>query len=171
MRKVDFQLAQSTDSSQIKDLMLLALESDPTAFSVSASEYSTKSKGWWSDYLGPFVYQNNQKMLLAYVDEELVGFVGIVFDTRERKKHVATIVWFYVKEDYRGFGIGKRLMEEIFRVAQDSKIKKLSLMVCENQQAAIQIYTKYGFSQAGVLKDEIKIGSEFYDVFILEYFF
>lgn len=170
MGKTTYRIADEKDYSKVKDLMLQALQSDPIAFSVSFSEYNIKSDSWWDDYVGPFVYQSNHRMSLAFDEDDLVGFSGLVFDFRERKKHVATVVWFFVLDSYRGQGIGRALLEDVIRIAKEQNVEKLSLMVNENQLRAIDIYEKYGFVKAGQLKKDIKIDDNFYDVLVLELF-
>ena len=170
MDNLDYRIARESDYSSIKNLMLIALESDPTAFSVSFDEYNSKSDSWWRDYVGPFVYQDSHQMVLVYDEDQLVGFSGLVFDNRERKSHVGSVVWFFVDETYRGKGIGKELLQHVIQLAKDHEIEKLSLMVNENQSIALQIYKKYGFEEAGKLKKEIKIDGKHYDIFILERF-
>ena len=122
------------------------------------------------DYLNPFLFKNSQEMVIAKENNNLVGIAGIIYENRERKKHTATLVWFYIDQIYRGKGISKVIMNKILELANNRKIEKISLMVNQNQERAISLYKKYGFIEAGTLKKEIKIDSNYYDVYIMELF-
>ncbi|MCK6648296.1 MAG: GNAT family N-acetyltransferase [Bacteroidia bacterium] len=47
-----------------------------------------------------------------------------------------------VTEAYRKFGIGKKLFDEVVRIAQEMKVKRLEWQVLEWNEPAIQFYKK-----------------------------
>lgn len=170
--QVTYNKATFNDFENIKSLMLQALESDTFAFSVSHEEYQLNSPEWWHRYIDPFLFGFSQEMFLAKDNEKPVGMVGIIYDHIPRKKHVATMVWFYVLPEYRNMKIGSVLLNKIEeRIKATPAIKKLLLFVNEPQEKAIEIYKKYGFSESGRFKNELFINSNYYDVCIMEKFF
>lgn len=161
--------AELKDYSAIKNLMLIALKEDPTAFSVSFEEYEPNSEYWWMGYINPFLTSPYQEMFLSFDGDNLEGMVGITYDNKQRKKHIASFVWFYVDKKKRGKGIGKALINKAMEVLSKNKeITKLSLLVVATQNKAIEIYKKNGFEINGTLKKELKIASEFFDVLMME---
>ncbi|MDE6472120.1 MAG: ribosomal protein S18-alanine N-acetyltransferase [Clostridia bacterium] len=54
-----------------------------------------------------------------------------------------------VKENYRGKGIGKFLLEDMINLAKERRISALTLEVNENNTVAIQLYRKFGFAVEG----------------------
>jgi len=161
--------AELKDYSAIKNLMLTGLKEDPHAFSVSAEEYAPNSEYWWMGYINPFLTGNSQEMYVSMDGENLEGMIGITFDSKQRKKHIASFVWYYVEKSKRGKGIGKALMNRALEELEKNKeITKLSLLVVASQEKAIEIYKKHGFEIGGTLKKELKIASEFFDVLIME---
>jgi ribosomal protein S18 acetylase RimI-like enzyme len=163
------QKAELKDYSAIKNLMLEALKEDPTAFSVSFDEYEPNTEYWWMSYINPFLYGNSQEMFLNYDGGSLVGTIGVIYDSKQRKKHIGSFVWFYVQKNKRGKGIGKELIKKALEKLENNKaITKISLLVVATQKEAIEIYKKYGFEINGKLKKELKIGSEFLDVLVME---
>ncbi|MEO6728771.1 MAG: GNAT family N-acetyltransferase [Candidatus Dojkabacteria bacterium] len=161
--------AELKDYTAIKNLMLVALKEDPHAFSVSAEEYEPNSEYWWMGYINPFLTNSSQEMYLSFNEDELQGMIGITYDNKQRKKHIASFVWFYVDKKFRGKGIGKSLINKALEVLENNKeITKLSLLVVASQEQAIGIYKKRGFEINGTLKKELKISSEFFDVLIME---
>ena len=52
----------------------------------------------------------------------------------------------YVKEAYRGKGIGKKLMQKMMEVARDEKCHRMRLQVLNWNSKAIDFYRKTGFT-------------------------
>lgn len=157
------------DYTDVKSMMLTALKEDPHAFSVSFEEYQPNTEFWWMGYINPFLYNNSQEMFLAYEDKKFAGMIGITYDNKERKKHIGSFVWFYVKKEFRGKGIGKKLLEEaLAKLDKNLSIQKIALLVVETQESAIELYKKFGFEINGTLKKELKFGPEFFNVLVME---
>jgi ribosomal-protein-alanine N-acetyltransferase len=60
--------------------------------------------------------------------------------------HIATIA---IHPDFRGIGLGKRLLAEILRQSIQQGAILATLEVRENNQAAQEMYTKFGFRVVG----------------------
>ncbi len=70
----------------------------------------------------------------------------------------------YVSPAYRGKGIGKELMLEVIKKAQQlSDIEQLQLTVVSTNQSAKQLYTSLGFSEYGHEKRALKADGVYYD--------
>ena len=52
----------------------------------------------------------------------------------------------FVKEAWRGNGLGTRLMDKMFEVAKDEKCKRFRLQVLNWNHPAIKLYEKSGFT-------------------------
>ncbi len=157
------------DSEILKNFMLKALKEDPLAFSVNYEEYAFNSEEWWQNYLTPFLYHYNAFLLMAIVNGQIIGMVGGMYQRGVRRKHLATIVWFFVDKGYRGQKIGKKLMDNILdEIKTNKNITKISLMMNAPQEKALSIYKQYGFKIVGTLEKEMKIGDEYYNEYIME---
>ena len=55
-----------------------------------------------------------------------------------------------VDGSHRGEGIGRRLLEDIIRVAQDRRMRTLDLSSRPSRQAAIGLYESLGFVNVGL---------------------
>ena len=93
----------------------------------------------------------NSKYLIAKIDNEIVGFVGItiILDTAD----ITNIV---VKKNYRSKGISKILLENIITLAKSNNCSKINLEVNETNIIAINLYKKYDFKQVGMRKNYYK---------------
>ena len=159
------------DFDAVKSLMLTALQTDPTAFSYAYSDYANNSNMWWQNYLYGYLTQANAKLYVAQFDSKVVGMVGILLDSKNRRKHVGSIVWFYVSPDYRKYGLGQNLLKTVIDYAYSLKtIKKLTLLVNATQNKALGLYKGLGFEIVGTLKSELLVNGEYIDEYVMEKF-
>jgi putative acetyltransferase len=55
----------------------------------------------------------------------------------------------YVQPDFRGLGLGKRLLDHLVQVAQEKRVPLLRLETGIYQKPAIRLYERYGFQPIG----------------------
>lgn len=68
-----------------------------------------------------------------------------------------------IQKDYRSMGIGKRLIAELLKWAEENPlIEKVNLAVFSTNEGAIALYKKMGFTEEGRKKNEIKTGENEY---------
>ena len=83
--------------------------------------------------------------LVAEVNGEIVGNVGLEVCTSVRRRHVGTF-GIGVKDECQGQGIGSALLEAVINLADNwLNLKRLELTVYTDNQAAVHLYKKYGF--------------------------
>jgi ribosomal protein S18 acetylase RimI-like enzyme len=123
---------------EFRDLRFEALTRDPLAFGSSYEEDRALSEEEWKRRI--------KATLFAVSNDDPVGMVGYVFENKVKANHVANIFGVYVKRDYRGQGIGKKLIESaLSTIEQNKKIIKIKLTVNPEQRTAMHLYEKYGF--------------------------
>ena len=85
--------------------------------------------------------------LAAFCGDVLCGFITGVYllDTVD-------IYSVAVSAEYRGKGVGKRLLEEFFSVLPDD-VQAVNLEVRESNVPAIKLYEKTGFERVGLRKN------------------
>jgi L-phenylalanine/L-methionine N-acetyltransferase len=87
--------------------------------------------------------------LVACVDEEVVGHLGLETFTRPRRRHVGEI-GMAVRDDWQGKGIGSALMEAALDLADNwLNLIRLELTVYADNAAGIALYEKFGFAIEG----------------------
>ncbi|WP_391529464.1 GNAT family N-acetyltransferase [Photorhabdus akhurstii] len=90
--------------------------------------------------------------LVACIDGEIVGQVGIEICQNLRRRHVATF-GMGVHADYQGQGIGSELMEAMLNMCDNwLNIERIELEVYTDNDAAIALYKKFGFEIEGTAK-------------------
>jgi RimJ/RimL family protein N-acetyltransferase len=68
-----------------------------------------------------------------------------------------------VVPDYRGRGIGTRLMDQALKKAFATGFVRVVLSVRADNTRAIRLYEKFGFVREGVLRDAVFVDGEFHD--------
>lgn len=146
-----------------KKIRLEAITRVPSAFGTAYEEEVEHPESVWRE--------RTPNCLFAFVGETSVGLIGHIRLTRIKQKHIVHIVSFYVKEEYRGRGIGKALLEGIMeRIRGYSGVEKVALSVSSTQVPALRLYEKYGFEVMGKQLKELKIDGAYYDLLSMEYF-
>lgn len=100
----------------------------------------------------------NSISLIARVNDEITGFtIGLIHDYYKIKAgHVYTID---VAIKYRRRGIGLRLLKELERVFIKMGVKNCYLEARLNNVAALELYRKHGFVEAGTIRNHYSLGT------------
>ena len=106
---------------------------------------------WNTNTLKEELENENSYYLVAKLDNEIVGFIGMKCVLDE-----ADIMNIVTKKDKRNLGIGYSLLSQLIDTAKDKGIKKLTLEVNEANNSAIHLYKKIGFK-------EIAVREKYYD--------
>ena len=81
--------------------------------------------------------------LLATADGNAVGFAA--FYANDIQSNTAILTLIAIKQEYRKFGIGSRLLHEVFAVSAEVGMQKIRLEVRHDNLPAIAFYQKNGF--------------------------
>lgn len=150
-----------TQESEIRayyDLLIKAITDEPQFFRISPSDMEGEV----------FPTQDNFEnfTLGAFDDEgELVGTVGFKRDNFLKLRHKGLIFRMYVSEKAKGFGIGRKLLQELIeRAKQGEGLRQIYLTVVSSNQRAINLYLSEGFELYSREKRSIKMAeNEFVD--------
>lgn len=109
---------------------------------------ATKENG---QYPSAVINSQNGDIIVAEVDQAIVGFVHVEEDTTPPYPSVlphkfACIVDFIVNQQYRKNGIGHLLLEEVKRWAQSRNLEYIELMVLENNDIGRNFYERENFA-------------------------
>lgn len=146
---------------EYRDLRLEALKKEPIAFGSSFDEEKNISEEEWKRRVG--------NALFALSEDKLVGMIVYVQGNKIKTKHIANIYGVYVTEEYRGQGVGRKLIDSVLEEIKKSKdVVKINLTVNPEQKAAVKLYQNSGFKIVGQLKKEFLVVGRFYDELIME---
>lgn len=87
------------------------------------------------------------KYLIYSIDDKNIGFVdfSFIYDRIE-------LNYIYVEKSYRNKNIASKLMDKLIEFSIDNKCINITLEVDESNDAAINLYKKYGFTIATIRK-------------------
>ena len=145
--------------SLIDFLTVVGGETDNLSFSSESLKLSAESE---ERFIRRFKSNKKNLMLIAEHDGKIVGNASIERNRTPRYSHGAELS-IALRREFWGQGIGTRLMELLIEFAKKSGVEILYLEVrCDNERA-IKLYRKFGFSTIGVYKNFFKIGENYYD--------
>ena len=91
----------------------------------------------------------NVHSLVAVMEGEVVGGLGLVVTERARRRHVGEI-GMAVRDDRQGLGAGTALMRAALELADGwIGLKRIELYVYTDNERAIALYEKFGFVVEG----------------------
>jgi ribosomal-protein-alanine N-acetyltransferase len=99
-------------------------------------------------FLSELRYTESRAYLIARVGTEIVGYAGLMLVAGDG--HVTNVG---VDPDHRRRGIATRLMLELVRRGLEEGAEALTLEVRVSNQAAQELYRRFGFVPAGVRKN------------------
>ncbi len=164
---------QLSDWKKYRSLKLEALREEPYAFATSAPELENLSDDYWrADLLKA---ERGRGLVLWAQDQETgepVGMVSAFWGDRVKQNHQATILWVYLRKEYRGQGISRQLMTQLLaELVKRPNLIKAYLTVMEKQLPARNLYKSLGFVESGKISKSVKMNDEYLDEYILEIFF
>lgn len=113
-----------------------------------------------------FIHSENSTIILAVVDDQLVGHITVVGGNTNRIKHRAHIV-VGILEKFSGQGIGRKLFEHVEHWRKTTCVTRLELTVMANNERAIALYEKVGFRVEGIKEQSIKKNNEYIDEYYM----
>lgn len=95
----------------------------------------------------------NSEYLVLKNNSQIVGYAGIkvILD-------IADIMDIVIRNDLRGNGLSKLLLESLINLAKEKQCSQINLEVDENNTVAINLYKSFKFQQVGLRKQYYKNG-------------
>jgi ribosomal protein S18 acetylase RimI-like enzyme len=152
------------DAAEYRRVRLRALAEQPESFRASAEDEAARSAEWWQSRLAPRSASNAAFYGGWSGARELVGLAGLLFETRPKTRHTATIVGVYVVPECAGRGLGSRLLRACIDAARaDPLLEMLYLTVTSTNGTAIRLYERFGFARHGIEPRSMRIGERTFD--------
>ena len=105
----------------------------------------------------------------AWDGDTLAGYASLHHNEVLWTRHVGEIRTI-VGGDYRGIGLGARLVEEIFEVAKEMGLKKITAQMTADQKGARATFERAGFRPEALLTDHvIDSDGKTHDMLIMSY--
>ncbi|MGM0369683.1 MAG: GNAT family N-acetyltransferase [Bacillota bacterium] len=104
----------------------------------------------------PLIYHG--AIYMAMVDKKPVAVIEYMRDFNE--VGTAYLYGLAVDKDYRGQGIGKKLLDDSLNKLKEHKINRVELTVEPDNKVAIDLYQQFGFEKIAYRKAEYGAGED-----------
>ena len=149
------------DAEAFRAIRLEGLERHPAAFGASFKDESSRPLSFFADTLdGHFV-------IGAEGHGQLMGVAAFQFYDGEKKRHRGTLWGMYVREEARGTGIARRLVDGVLAHARQ-RVEEVGLSVWADNPAAIALYKSAGFAVTAQDARALKMDGIYYGHLLMQ---
>jgi RimJ/RimL family protein N-acetyltransferase len=139
-----------------------ALQSEALAFTESLAEHNAKSHEQIAASLGSG--QDENFVVGAFKDPELVGITGFFRLPGEKTRHKGCVWGVYIKPDHRGKGLAQSLLSAALEKARPQPgLEQIILAVSTSRPAARKLYLSLGFKPYRVEPRALKVDGVYVD--------
>jgi L-amino acid N-acyltransferase YncA len=143
---VSFRLMEPTDKQRLLDFAR-SLPPDDLLFLRMDITDPAIIEAWAQN-----ITEGRSVTVLAERDNSVAGYASIHTEGARWTRRVGEIR-VQVGAAYRGIGLGKRLVGEVFRLSQDLELKKMAAMMTPEQASARATFEELGFRVEAQLQD------------------
>jgi RimJ/RimL family protein N-acetyltransferase len=136
-------LLDANDLEAFRRIRLESLRKAPFAFRSSAEDWEALSDDEWRRRLA------ERLVFGAFVEDALVGLMGLITERRAKDAHRATIVMVYVRERFRRQGVSTKLLDALTDHALRLGIRRLELVASVENLVALSFYRRNGYVEVG----------------------
>jgi L-amino acid N-acyltransferase YncA len=117
----------------------------------------------WMSARGP-----RHPVIVAEAAGAVVGWASLnQFNPRLAYQHVADLS-VYVEREWRGKGVGRRLLEALIELARGIGYHKMVLSAFPFNQSGMALYERLGFRTVGIYKEQGLLDGKWVDTIIME---
>ena len=103
---------------------------------------------WSLETLESEIKNKFSKYIVLKQDDKVIGYAGIWLIIDEA--HITSIA---IHPNFRNFGYGSLLLNEVLKLCNEFVIPSITLEVRANNTAAKNLYKKFGFTEEGIRKN------------------
>jgi len=158
--QVEIRPARVSDAEMIRDaLRAVAAE---RRFLATVEGFSLEETRAFLKY----IVEGNLPQVTALSEGMVVGFCDILPNAALGFTHVARL-GMGVRSEWRGQGIGRRLLNSCLALAKNAGIEKVELEVFSDNIAAVRLYESFGFSREGLKARGRKLNDQYQDLVLM----
>ncbi len=161
MTTIHVRRAETTDIAAIATIYNQGIE-DRLA-TLETELRTPEERAEWLAARGP-----RHPVLVAEVDGLVTGWASLNrFNPRPAYDHVADFS-IYIERDWRGRGVGRRLLTALVDLAQELRYHKMVLAAFPFNPAGVSLYERLGFTTVGVYREQGLLDGKWVDVLVME---
>lgn len=149
---------EPSDAEGFRSLRLEALTVSPEAFGASYEEDASIPV----ETMRARLSARPNVVFGAFADQALIGMAGFAVYDRVKARHKGVLWGVYVKAEWRGHQVGKRLVQHVIDHAS-RHVMMLEATVGLTNDGARRTYHGLGFKPYGIQRKALRVGDTFYD--------
>jgi putative acetyltransferase len=155
MSDIEIRAAEISDAEAIHEIM------GCPGVIANSMQLPWRTLEWHRRWLGR--RRPEDHLLVAIIDERVIGNLGLDTVGAARRSHVATM-GMSVHDDFQNRGVGSALMVAMIELADSwLGLRRIELEVYADNAAAIHLYEKFGFVIEGTARDYARRPGGFVD--------
>ncbi len=128
------------DWAAFREIRLMALRDAPRAFGSTASD---------AEKLGEVEWRRRLEERAVFLAEFATRPVGLAAGIRADQPNDAELISMWVAPDWRGQGVGDRLVDAVLAWALGERFRDIYLWVAQDNTTAARLYARHGFAPTG----------------------
>jgi ribosomal protein S18 acetylase RimI-like enzyme len=153
---IEIRRLAAADAPLFRDIRLEGLQRDPDAFGSTFERESTEPLSFFVQRL------EDSAVFGAFEGDALIGVAGFAVQAGAKHAHKGLLWGMYVRPDFRGSGIGRRLVERGVDHAR-GRVELIQLVVISENLAARRLYRGLGFEEYGLERHAAKYRDRYHD--------
>ena len=113
-------------------------------------------------------HDNRHPIWVAVLDGKVAGWISLSKWSDRPAYNDTSETSVYVKSEYRSQGIGRTLMQTMFKEAQQLKYHTIIARIAGDSDVSLHMHENFGFVQVGILKEVGRKFGKLLDVHILQ---
>ncbi len=122
-----------------------------------------------SSFMSSLISRNLPVFYAVNTKDEVIGWADITPLSSPRLAHRG-VLGMGIRSEFRGQGIGQKLLEKAIQHAKHIGLEKVELTVYTSNTGAQALYKKLGFVEVGFIKHYRKLKDRYFDVIEMELF-
>lgn len=156
---VKIKVLDRPDVDHYRIIRLESLRESPLAFSDGYEDLMVRPREEFFSEVAPIGNPPESFVLGAYVEKnQLAGFVRFTRDKRSKSRHIGNIKAIYILPEFRGFGIGDKLVQELISKAKLCHgLEQVHVWVYFSKSNSAGFFQRMAFKSSGnTIKGAIK---------------
>ena len=161
---VRVRFVESGDGPALRTLRIEALRLHPVALTADLAETEARPAEHWAQHVARAGGGGDEVIVVADAGGGgLVGMAGVYTPKQPKLAHAGTVWGVYVRETFRGRGVGEALVRACVDWSRAKGLVTLKLSVTDGNAAAERCYERCGFVRQGVEPLAVRCDGKFYD--------
>ena len=114
-----------------------------------------------------FITTSNKFLVTAFIDDVIVGGLGVMDDARPFRTHSVSL-GMSIQKAYHNQGLGTQAMAYALENATKAELTRIELKVRDYNPSAIKLYENFNFKRVGTLNNAAIIDGKFVNEYLYE---